>query len=105
FDCHGLSPFMEMNCRVNAANPSVIPATTHADGSARLHTVNRTTQPLYWRLIKEFGELTGIPVVLNTSFNDHEPIVRPPEEAIECFLRSGMETLVIGESVITRGLP
>ena len=105
FEGHGPSPFMEMTCRVNAAKRSVIPATTHADGSARLQTVNRTTQPLYWRLIKEFGELTGIPVILNTSFNENEPIVRAPEEAIDCFLRSGMETLVIGESIITRGLP
>jgi len=64
--------------------------------------VSRRIQPLYWRLIKEFQDITGIPVVLNTSFNENEPIVCTPAEALDCFLRTKMDVLVIGPFVITR---
>ena len=76
---------------------SAIPAPTHVDGTGRLQTMSRQTNPRYWRLIKEFERLTGIPVILNTSFNENEPIVCTPDEAIECFLRTKMDALAIGD--------
>src|SRR5436309_2800012 len=96
------SPFMTMTYRVKAEKRDLIPAPTHVDGTGRLQTVSRTTQPLYWRLIKEFERLTGVPVVLNTSFNENEPIVCTPGEALDCFLRTKMDVLAIGPFLITR---
>lgn len=96
------APFMTMTYRVKAEKRDLIPAPTHVDGTGRLQTVSRTTQPLYWRLIKEFEKLTGIPVVLNTSFNENEPIVCTPQEALDCFLRTKMDVLAIGPFLITR---
>ncbi len=96
------SPFMTMTYRVRPEKRAVIPAPTHVDGTGRLQTVSRRTQPLYWRLIKEFENITGIPVVLNTSFNENEPIVCTPDEALACFLRTRMDVLVIGPCVVTR---
>ena len=81
---------------------AVIPAPTHVDGTARLQTVNRESNPLYWQLIRTFGDLTGVPVVLNTSFNDNEPIVCRPEEAINCFLRTKMDVLVLGNYILQK---
>ena len=81
---------------------AVIPAPTHVDGTARLQTVNRTANPLYWKLIRAFGDLTGVPVVLNTSFNDNEPIVCRPEEALDCFKRTQMDVLVMGNFVLEK---
>jgi len=72
------------------------------DGTGRLQTVNREANPRYWRLIREFANLTGVPVVLNTSFNDNEPIVCRPEEAIDCFLRTRMDALVLGDILIRK---
>jgi carbamoyltransferase len=80
----------------------LIPAVTHVDGSGRLQTVSRHTNPLYYRLIDSFRDITGVPMVLNTSFNENEPVVCKPEEALDCFLRTKMDTLVIGHSLITR---
>ena len=96
------SPFMTMTYRVRPEKRSVIPAPTHVDGTGRLQTVSRRTQPLYWRLIKEFENITGVPVVLNTSFNENEPIICTPGEALDCFLRTKIDVLVIGPYVITR---
>jgi len=96
------SPFMTMTYRVRPEKRGVIPAPTHVDGTGRLQTVSRRIQPLYWRLIKEFQDITGIPVVLNTSFNENEPIVCTPAEALDCFLRTKMDVLVIGPFVIAR---
>jgi len=79
-----------------------IPAPTHVDGTARLQTVSRSASPLYWRLIRAVGNRTGVPVVLNTSFNDNEPIVCRPEEALECFLRTHMDVLVLGNFILER---
>ena len=79
-----------------------VPAVTHVDGSARLQTVTRTDNPLYYKLIKTFEDLTGVPIVLNTSFNENEPIVCAPEEALACFLRTRMDLLVLGRTVIQR---
>ena len=96
------SPFMTMTYRVRSEKQRLIPATTHVDGTSRLQTVNRVAQPLFWQLIKEFEHLTSLPVLLNTSFNENEPIVCDPEQALECFLRTGMDVLVMGPYVIER---
>jgi len=79
-----------------------IPAPTHVDGTGRLQTVTREANPRYWQLIKAFQDLTGVPVVLNTSFNDNEPIVCRPEEALDCFLRTRMDALAMGDFLLTR---
>ncbi|HYL10082.1 MAG TPA: carbamoyltransferase C-terminal domain-containing protein, partial [Candidatus Acidoferrales bacterium] len=96
------SPFMTLAYAVRPEKRAAIPAPTHVDGTGRLQTVNRENNPRYWRLIREFGNLTGVPVVLNTSFNDNEPIVCRPEEAVDCFLRTQMDVLVLGDFLITK---
>jgi len=79
----------------------VIPATTHVDGSARVQVVAPDTSPRYHRLITVFGEATGVPVLLNTSFNLRgEPIVNTPAEAVSTFQRCGMDALVLGETIV-----
>jgi carbamoyltransferase len=102
FECSKPSPFMTFAYSVRPEKRSAIPAPTHVDGTGRLQTVSRAANPRYWRLIHEFGELTGVPVVLNTSFNDNEPIVCRPEEAIECFRRTRMDVLVLGNTIVTK---
>lgn len=96
------SPFMTFAYPVRASKRSVIPAPTHVDGTARLQTVSRDTHPFYWRLIRTFGDLTGVPVLLNTSFNDNEPIVSSPQEALACFERTRMDVLVLGNFVLEK---
>jgi carbamoyltransferase len=96
------SPFMTFAYNVRPEKRAVIPAPTHVDGTARLQTVSRTANPLYWKLIRAFGDLTGVPVVLNTSFNDNEPIVCRPEEALDCFQRTQMDVLVMGNFVLEK---
>ena len=96
------SPFMIMAYPVRPDKQSVIPAPTHVDGTGRLQTVRRDTNPRYWQLIKDFESLTGVPVVLNTSFNENEPIVCTPEEAIDCFLRTKMDVLAIGDPLVVK---
>jgi carbamoyltransferase len=96
------SPFMTFAYPVRTEKRDVIPAPTHVDGTARLQTVSRTANPLYWKLLHAFGDLTGAPVVLNTSFNDNEPIVCRPEEALECFRRTRMDVLVLGNFILER---
>ncbi|MBI3811380.1 MAG: carbamoyltransferase, partial [Nitrospirae bacterium] len=80
----------------------VIPAVTHVDGTGRLQTVDRESDPRYWKLIKNFEIITGVPVLLNTSFNENEPIVNRPEEAIDCFLRTKMDRLVLENYFVSR---
>lgn len=96
------SPFMTMAYAVKSGKRDKIPAPTHVDGTGRLQTVTREANPLYWKLIKEFERQTGVPAVLNTSFNDNEPIVCRPEEALDCFRRTEMDALVLGDFLITR---
>jgi carbamoyltransferase len=96
-------PFMIQVYPVRLDKRAVIPAVTHVDGSGRLQTVSRQTNPLYWQLIKAFEKLTGVPVVLNTSFNENEPIVLRPEEALDCFLRTKMDVLVLGHIAVEKG--
>ena len=96
------SPFMTLAYAVRPAMRDKIPAPTHVDGTGRLQTVTRDANPRYHALISAFRDLTGVPVVLNTSFNDNEPIVCRPEEAIDCFQRTQMDALVLGDFLITR---
>jgi carbamoyltransferase len=96
------SLFMERVLKIRPEVRDQIPAVTHVDGSGRLQSVRRATNPLYWDLIYRFGDRTGVPIVLNTSLNENEPIVRTPTEAIECFLRTDMDVLVLGAHYISR---
>lgn len=95
-------PFMGQVYQIIKEKRFLIPAVTHIDGSGRLQTVCERTNPRFYALIKEFKNLTGVPILLNTSFNENEPIVCKPEEALETFLRTKMDTLVIGNWKIKR---
>ena len=95
-------PYMEKVFPVKADKRSIIPAVTHVDGSGRLQTVTPTTNPRYYRLIHTFYDKTGVPILLNTSFNENEPIVNTPEEALECYLRTQMDMLVLGNYIVSR---
>lgn len=97
-----LSPYMILVGDVREDKKAIIPAVTHTDGTARVHTVNKKTNPRFWQLIHEFGRLTGVPVVLNTSFNENEPIVCTPEDAVNCFLRTEFDVLAIGDYLVTK---
>jgi carbamoyltransferase len=95
-------PFMIQVYPVRPEKRQVIPAVTHVDGSGRLQTVSRRTNTRYWQLLKAFEKITGVPVLLNTSFNENEPIVHQPAEALDCFLRTRMDMLVMGQFVIEK---
>jgi carbamoyltransferase len=96
-------PFMIVTAQVRPEKRSVIPAVTHVDGSARPQTVEKEVNPLYWRLIDEFGKGTGVPVILNTSFNLRgEAIVHTPTDAIRTFFSSGMDALVMGSYLVEK---
>jgi carbamoyltransferase len=95
-------PFMMQVFQIREEKRALIPAVTHVDGSGRLQTVSSLTNPKYHRLIESFRALTGIPMVLNTSFNENEPVVCKPQEALDCFLRTKMDLLVIGNTAISR---
>jgi carbamoyltransferase len=97
------SPFMILTAQVRPEKRGVIPSVTHVDGSARPQTVEKEINPLYWRLIDEFGKRTGVPVVMNTSFNLRgEAIVHTPTDAIRTFYSSGMDALVIGSFAVEK---
>ncbi len=96
------SPFMLMAYRVRPEKQAIIPATTHVDGTGRPQTVNARQNALYHALLTEFGRQTGVPVLLNTSFNENEPVVCTPDEAIDCFIRTRMDVLVLGHWVLER---
>ena len=95
-------PFMMKVFPIRPSRRAQIPAVTHVDGSGRLQTVDRDTNPRYYRLIEEFAKISGIPIILNTSFNENEPVVCKPQEALACFLRTRMDMLVMGNHVIER---
>jgi carbamoyltransferase len=94
------SPFMTMAYRVRPGRRRLIPAVTHEDGTARLQTVDREVNPRYHALISAFDRLTGVPAVLNTSFNENEPICCSPEEAVATFRRTRMDLLALGNFVV-----
>ena len=102
FEEDGDVPFMMQVYQIREAKRYLIPAVTHVDGSGRLQTVYNETNPRYWHLIDAFREITGVPMVLNTSFNENEPVVCRPEEALDCFLRTRMDMLVLGNWFIRR---
>jgi carbamoyltransferase len=95
-------PFMAQVYPIRPDKRDVIPAVTHVDGSGRLQTVSERTNPIYWRLIRAFEDHTGVPIVLNTSFNENEPIVERPEQALDCFLRTHMDVLFMGHHVLRK---
>src|SRR3989441_6347578 len=95
-------PFMQQVYPIREDKRHLLPAITHIDGTGRLQTVNRTQNPLYYRLIQEFEKLAGVPVLLNTSFNENEPIVDTPVQALDCFLRTKMDVLVAGNTLVLR---
>jgi carbamoyltransferase len=96
------APFMEKVFPVRTIKQSLIPAVTHVDGSGRLQTVCRKNNPAYYDLIDTFRLKTGVPILLNTSFNENEPIVNTPAEALDCFARTEMDMLVLENYIITR---
>ena len=97
------SPYMILVYDVLPEKRALVPAITHVDGTGRVQTVSRKHNPKYHRLIEEFDRLTGVPMVLNTSFNIRgEPIVHHPEQAVECFLKTGMDALFLGDYLLTK---
>ncbi len=96
------SPFMVMVYKTRLEKRALIPAVNHVDDTGRLQTVEREVAPRYYRLIEEFGKLTGVPILLNTSFNENEPIVTTPQDAVDCFVKTRMDLLVLGNRVVRR---
>jgi carbamoyltransferase len=101
FEVDQADPFMTLAPKVRADKVALIPAAVHVDGTGRIQTVERSDNPRYYAVIEEYAKLTGIPVILNTSFNRQEPIVTRPEEAISCYLRTDMDVLVLGDYYVT----
>ena len=95
-------PFMEKVFPIKPEKHAIIPAVTHADGTGRLQTVDKEVSPRYYNLIERFRQKTGVPILLNTSFNENEPIVNTPAEALDCFLRTQMDMLVLENCLIER---
>jgi carbamoyltransferase len=102
FEVNDVVPFMEKVFPIREEKRSLIPAVTHVDGTGRLQSVDQSVSPNYHRLIKTFYNKTGVPILLNTSFNENEPIVNKPEEALNCFLRTKMDMLVMENIVVER---
>jgi carbamoyltransferase len=96
------APTMLMVYQIKEERRNEIPAVTHVDGSGRLQTVSREVNDRYYQLISDFAELTGVPLILNTSFNENEPIVCTPLEAIECFRKTKMDALYLGNFAVKR---
>lgn len=97
-----VDPFMQQVYPVRPEKRGILPAITHVDGSGRLQTVARDTNPRYYKLIEAFAEITGVPVLLNTSFNENEPIVDTPEQALDCFFRTRMDAIVVNDTLVRR---
>ncbi len=102
FELPAPSPFMQFTVRVKASAKGILPAVTHVDGTARVQTVTRDANPRFYELLETFGRLTGVPVLLNTSFNVQEPIVCSPDEAVRCFQRTRVDWLVLGNLLVGR---
>ena len=102
FEEDGDVPFMMQVYQIRPEKRALIPAVTHVDGSGRLQSVYRETNARYWQLIDAFRTISGVPMVLNTSFNENEPVVCRPVEALDCFLRTKMDVLVLGNAFIRR---
>lgn len=102
FEVNDIVPFMEKVFPIKKEKQASIPAVTHVDGTGRLQSVDKDVSPMYYNLIQAFYNKTGVPILLNTSFNENEPIVNSPEEALSCFLRTSMDMLVLENCVIER---
>jgi carbamoyltransferase len=102
FDTTDDSPFMEKVFPIKKEKQALIPAVTHVDGTGRLQTVDALISPRYYNLIEAFRKKTGIPVLLNTSFNENEPIVNTPMEALDCYLRTNMDMLAMENILVER---
>jgi carbamoyltransferase len=102
FDQDYESPFMVLVYKTRPGKRTELAAVNHVDDTGRVQTVEREVEPRYYRLIEEFGRLTGVPVLLNTSFNENEPIVMTPAEAIDTFSKTKMDVLVLGNYVLRR---
>jgi carbamoyltransferase len=103
FELDGPSPFMLLAPRVRPERAAQIPSVTHVDGTARVQTVSRDQNPLFYRLLECFGEVSGVPMVINTSFNIRgEPIVCSPADAVMCFLGTDIDFLVIGNFLVSK---
>jgi carbamoyltransferase len=103
FDLNAPSPFMLLVANAKEEKKTLIPSALHVDGTSRLQTVNRSQNPLLWQLLKEFYHLTGVPMIINTSFNDNqEPLVGTPEDAYACFTRTGIDSLIIGPYMVRK---
>ena len=102
FEQNGEVPFMEKVFTIKKEMQKIIPAVTHVDGTGRLQTVDKNISPRYYALIETFRQKTGIPILLNTSFNENEPIVNLPAEALDCYLRTNMDMLVMENIMVSR---
>jgi carbamoyltransferase len=102
FEVDDVVPFMEKVFPIREEKRTLIPAVTHFDGTGRLQSVDKKVSPKYHALIEAFRKETGIPILLNTSFNENEPIVNTPGEALDCFLRTDMDMLVLENIIIDR---
>jgi carbamoyltransferase len=103
FEQDVFSPFMMHVVKLRAEWREKLPAITHVDGTGRLQSIARDTNPLYYELIESFGHLSGVPIVLNTSFNENEPIVDTPEQAMACFQRTGLDAICLGRYLVVKG--
>jgi carbamoyltransferase len=104
FELNDDVPFMEKVFLIKKEKRSEIPAVTHVDGTGRLQSVDKEISPRYYALIEAFRKKTGVPILLNTSFNENEPIVNSPSEALDCYLRTNMDMLVM-ENIVVERLP
>ena len=102
FDTNQTSPYMSRICKVKPEMKNVIPGVTHVDGTARIQTVNKNDNNKFYELIREFGEITGVPMLLNTSFNCQEPIIETPENALKTFKKTTIDILVINDYIIRK---
>ena len=102
FDTNSPSPYMSRICKVKPEMKNVIPGVTHVDGTARIQTVNKKDNSKFYELIREFGEITGVPMLVNTSFNCQEPIVETPEHALRTFKKTAIDILVINDYIIRK---
>ncbi|MEQ1716645.1 MAG: carbamoyltransferase C-terminal domain-containing protein [Hyphomicrobium sp.] len=101
FEYEHPDPFMTVAPMIRKDKVALIPAAAHVDGTGRIQTIDRKANPRYYGVIEEYAKITGIPVILNTSFNRQEPVVNAPAEAISCYLRTDMDRLVLGDFYIT----
>jgi carbamoyltransferase len=97
-------PFMTVAPMIRKDKVDLIPAAAHVDGTGRIQTISRHQNPRYYGVIEEYEKITGIPVILNTSFNRQEPVVNAPEQAISCYLRTDMDRLVLGNYYVVAAI-